>query len=182
MGLDSRYDCFDCQRNTFAVKDAKLKKNKAISMEAVFRIPRPTFPGFLQSKINEELHLVDESSEESTYMPEKGLEAPVSASLQSQGQMFGLTFWENWYILGDSKVSNEIKENNSNDDSKDNGNSEKLMAFSSYGPNSLAIPSVSAMESDNLANRRIVSPSELKEKLIDTSTSFNSINQFINYH
>ena len=51
MGLDSRYDCFDCQKNSFEVKDKSTLK-----MEALFRIPRPTAPGFLQSKIVEELH------------------------------------------------------------------------------------------------------------------------------
>lgn len=57
-------------------------------MEALFRIPRPSYPGFLQSKIIEELHAADSSKS--------------IAHLQSQGQMFGLTFWENWYILGDT--------------------------------------------------------------------------------
>lgn len=51
MGLDSRYDCFDCQKNTFQKKDRNTLK-----MEALFRIPRPTAPGYLQSKIVEELH------------------------------------------------------------------------------------------------------------------------------
>ena len=83
MGLDSRYDCFDCQRNSFQVTDSNTVK-----MEAVFRIPRPTFPGYLQSRIEEELH----SGEDATI--------PLP-SLQSQGKMFGLTFWENWYILGE---------------------------------------------------------------------------------
>jgi hypothetical protein len=83
MGLDSRYDCFDCQRNSF-----QYKNTKTLNMEALFRIPRPSYPGFLQSKIVEELHAADASKS--------------IAQLQSQGQMFGLTFWENWYILGDT--------------------------------------------------------------------------------
>jgi len=86
MGLDSRYDCFDCQRNRFNLID----KN-TIGMEALFRIPRPNFPGYLQSNIEEELHVSDPDG------------ANPLATLQSQGQMFGLTFWENWYVLGDSK-------------------------------------------------------------------------------
>ena len=45
MGLDSRYDCFDCQKNSFKIKG----KNKSIlDMEALFRIPRPNYPGYLQ--------------------------------------------------------------------------------------------------------------------------------------
>lgn len=85
MGLDSRYDCFDCQKNSFEVKD-----KKTLSMEALFRIPRPNFPGYLQNRIKEDLHVTD---------------IPNSlATLQSEGKMFGLTFWENWYVLGDSTV------------------------------------------------------------------------------
>ena len=86
MGLDSRYDCFDCQRNSFKVKDGET-----LEMEALFRIPRPNFPGYLQSKIEEELHVTDPNGD-------NGM-----ASMQSVGKMFGLTFWENWYVLGDTK-------------------------------------------------------------------------------
>jgi hypothetical protein len=57
-------------------------------MEALFRIPRPTVPGFLQTKIVEELRVADKGTN------------PL-ASMQSKGEMFGLTFWENWYILDD---------------------------------------------------------------------------------
>jgi len=92
MGLDTRYDCFDCQRNSFQYKD-----DKTIAMEAFFRIPRPSFPGYLQNKIVEELHRNDNS---------KSL-----ATLQSHGQMFGLTFWENWYILGDTNVLSKANKN-----------------------------------------------------------------------
>ena len=60
-------------------------------MEALFRIPRPNFPGYLQSKIEEELHVTDPTG------------ANSMASMQSVGKMFGLTFWENWYVLGDTK-------------------------------------------------------------------------------
>jgi hypothetical protein len=84
MGLDSRYDCFDCQRNSFS-----LDNSKTMSMESIFRIPRPTFPGYLQSKIDEKLYVADRS------------ENPL-ATLQSEGRMFGLTFWENWYLIGDT--------------------------------------------------------------------------------
>lgn len=88
MGLDSRYDCFDCQKNSF-----KVKGKKVLDMEAMFRIPRPTHPGYLQSKIEEELHVLDHSVESS----DRSI-----ATMRSQGEMFGLTFWENWYVLGDS--------------------------------------------------------------------------------
>ena len=87
MGLDSRYDCFDCQQNTFGF----LKDKKSLSMDAWFRIPRPTNPGYLQSRISETLHIPDH-------------ETNPLVTLQSTGKMFGLTFWENWYVLGESQV------------------------------------------------------------------------------
>lgn len=87
MGLDSRYDCFDCQQNVFGVN----KDKKSLNMDAWFRIPRPTNPGYLQSKISETLEVADHSTN------------PL-ATLQSSGKMFGLTFWENWYVLGESQV------------------------------------------------------------------------------
>lgn len=87
MGLDSRYDCFDCQQNTFDLKPDK----KSLQMDAWFRIPRPTNPGYLQNKISEVLRVADHDSN------------PL-ATMQSTGKMFGLTFWENWYVLGESTV------------------------------------------------------------------------------
>eukprot|EP00599_Poterioochromonas_sp_BG-1_P003521 CAMPEP_0173143820 /NCGR_PEP_ID=MMETSP1105-20130129/6885_1 /TAXON_ID=2985 /ORGANISM="Ochromonas sp., Strain BG-1" /LENGTH=451 /DNA_ID=CAMNT_0014057423 /DNA_START=522 /DNA_END=1873 /DNA_ORIENTATION=+ len=116
MGLDSRYDCFDCQKNTFEVKDKNTLK-----MEAYFRIPRPTDPGYLQTKINEELHRVDPSTtpiptttamtttnamQNNLFTSSKSHsdpDLPIQPHLQSKGEMFGLTFWENWYVLAESK-------------------------------------------------------------------------------
>jgi hypothetical protein len=89
MGLDSRYDCFDCQRNKFDIKNKDTLK-----MEALFRIPRQTYPGYLQNKINEELRLT----------PKDG--PHYLSHMQSQGLMFGLTFWENWYLLSESTPTN----------------------------------------------------------------------------
>ena len=86
MGLDSRYDCFDCQKNSFKVRKSTDGVSK-LEMEAFFRIPRPNYPGYLQNKIEEELQVTTWN----------GL-----STMRSQGEMFGLTFWENWYVLGDS--------------------------------------------------------------------------------
>jgi hypothetical protein len=91
MGLDSRYDCFDCQKNSF--KYSKKGGEDTLGMEAWFRIPRPTYPGYSQNKIIEDLKVVNDGNS--------------IANLQSKGQMFGLTFWENWYILGETTPSIE---------------------------------------------------------------------------
>ena len=125
MGLDSKYDCFDCQKNTFSLQgreDYLIKRFKALEeqkniqvgmsdvlhktnsisggnppalfMEALFRIPRQTYPGYLQSRIKEELKVVENIGNKN--------DGTVSPNFQSEGQMFGLTFWENWYVLGDT--------------------------------------------------------------------------------
>ena len=91
MGLDSRYDCFDCQKNSFIVTD-----KKTLDLSVLFRIPRQSDPGYLQSKIHETLHAVDPDTNN-------------PAQMQSKGEMFGLTFWENWYILGEQSTYNPDK-------------------------------------------------------------------------
>eukprot|EP00607_Mallomonas_marina_P008373 CAMPEP_0182424426 /NCGR_PEP_ID=MMETSP1167-20130531/10640_1 /TAXON_ID=2988 /ORGANISM="Mallomonas Sp, Strain CCMP3275" /LENGTH=268 /DNA_ID=CAMNT_0024604241 /DNA_START=743 /DNA_END=1552 /DNA_ORIENTATION=+ len=65
-------------------------------MKALFRIPRPNFPGYLQSTVTEELISPDPSDSIS--------------HLQAQGKMFGLTFWENWYVLGEHNVNTVVRE------------------------------------------------------------------------
>ena len=125
MGLDSKYDCFDCQKNTFSLQGREdylikrfqaLEKQKniqvgmsdvlhktdsvsggnppALFMEALFRIPRQSYPGYLQSRIKEELKVVENNLDKK--------DGTISPNFQSEGQMFGLTFWENWYVLGDT--------------------------------------------------------------------------------
>jgi hypothetical protein len=148
MGLDSRYDCFDCQYNSFQKTGVGT-----LAMEAQFRVPRPTPPGYLQSSIHEVLHppptasiqaskpndvnvLASAEPEKESAVSPAGLARGCDFSrpsttvqavqaappptqhaaaqsnspnavphLQSQGHMFGLTFWENWYILGQTSES-----------------------------------------------------------------------------
>lgn len=110
MGLDSRYDCFDCQKNSFQFRsqsqDAEGGGGGVLAMEALFRVPRPTFPGYLQSKVNEELRAPVLSSKTSDGLDGPAMTAAGNAvpSMQSQGKMFGLTFWESWYILSEGAV------------------------------------------------------------------------------
>ena len=112
MGLDSRYDCFDCQKNTFSYKDITKTKNSNaykstdknyLTMEALFRIPRPSVPNYMQNVIEEEL-LINDGTLASTVEADE-----AKSHFLSKGQMFGLTFWENWYILGDTWSSQASK-------------------------------------------------------------------------
>mmetsp|Transcript_25172 Transcript_25172/g.42126 ORF Transcript_25172/g.42126 Transcript_25172/m.42126 type:complete len:513 (-) Transcript_25172:408-1946(-) len=102
MGLDSRYDCFDCQKNSF-----QKKNTDTLKMEAMFRIPRPSAPGYLQNRIVEELHKVDIKTARAANLA-RAQDKTVADSIQiphmqSRGEMFGLTFWENWYVMGESR-------------------------------------------------------------------------------
>lgn len=143
MGLDSRYDCFDCQKNTFLVekldekraasfealekkiesavglsasnipvqdeietKRKALSTNLRLSMEARFDIPRPTNPGYLENRIKEELSVVDPVKFKSQNPNSQSIVIP---NFQSEGRMFGLTFWENWYLLGDSRLGTSLQ-------------------------------------------------------------------------
>jgi len=102
MGLDSRYDCFDCQTNSFEKLDSS-----SLRMKALFRIPRPTSPGYLQNTIEEEMQVVETGEPNEAVVVEAVSSSgnnspPLIPHLRSRGEMFGLTFWENWYILGES--------------------------------------------------------------------------------
>jgi hypothetical protein len=105
MGLDSRYDCFDCQTNSFEKLDSS-----SLRMKALFRIPRPTSPGYLQNTIEEEMQVVETGGPNEAVVVEavsssssgNNNSPPLVPHLRSRGEMFGLTFWENWYILGES--------------------------------------------------------------------------------
>ena len=113
MGLDSRYDCFDCQMNSFHFRrspsSAGADGRGVLAMEALFRVPRPTAPGYLQSRIAEELRppdLTTKFGDGSFSLDGLGIakEGAAVPNMQSQGKMFGLTFWESWYILSEGSV------------------------------------------------------------------------------
>ncbi|KAJ8604108.1 hypothetical protein CTAYLR_001774 [Chrysophaeum taylorii] len=89
LGWNSRYDCFDCQRNSF--KDATADR---LDVNVEFSMPRPPRgPGGLDSsyplKLTESL-VFDR-------------QAPTERNARSVGHLFGLTFWENWSVLGENK-------------------------------------------------------------------------------
>jgi hypothetical protein len=64
-------------------------------------------PGYLQSRIIEDLR-------KTSSPPESKLLTP---HMQSRGQMFGLTFWENWYVMSERRSDGSY----SNDPSKNVG-------------------------------------------------------------
>ena len=103
MGMDARYDCFDCQVNKFTMKNNEDSSSNSDSMEksesnkegnedkvlvadVSFRMPRKRSPGYGENHIVEDLI---------------GDGPNARRSMHSVGEMFGLTFWENWSVIGE---------------------------------------------------------------------------------
>ena len=80
-GYNAKYDCFPCQVNTFATAGAPSVKN-----DIEFRVPKPGGAGYWQNALVE------------TMVDERGPQG--KASFTVEGKMYGLTFHEQWYVLG----------------------------------------------------------------------------------
>lgn len=91
-GLNPNYDLFDCQKNVFTAKEPDAKE---LDMEINFRLPRPqeSGGGWWENQLTEHM-LVDSSVAERT--------------MHTEGKMYGLTFDENWFIVGESNGSEDI--------------------------------------------------------------------------
>ncbi|CAM9135222.1 unnamed protein product, partial [Discosporangium mesarthrocarpum] len=86
MGVNKKYDCFDCQRNTFAVTDLGGEDGGQVaSIRVNFRLAKPDSSDFWENTINEKLE-VDPVGSPRTF--------------HTKGKLFGLTFKENWYVTG----------------------------------------------------------------------------------
>jgi len=91
LGLDTRYDCFDCQMNQFTKKPSTNKDKKDVYEAMIkFRMPRQRAPGYYENNLKEDIIMDPPGSQR---------------SMHTVGRMFGLTFWENWYVIGESSGS-----------------------------------------------------------------------------
>jgi hypothetical protein len=81
-GYNAKYDCYPCQINEFA------RTADGLDNRILFRVLKPDGSGFWQNDFVE--HMLDERGAQS------------KASMTVQGKMFGLTFKEQWYVLGES--------------------------------------------------------------------------------
>ena len=96
MGWNPMYDCFDCQCNTFDQPSAKevgaTIEADSMNVEVQYSMPRIR-AGMKPERFSATLH---EQLEFDT--------TPGSRrTAHTEGKMFGLTFWENWYVLGENK-------------------------------------------------------------------------------
>jgi hypothetical protein len=105
MGFNPNYDCFECQRNSFtaqqpseggaaqvsSVKSVDVKPSTA-SVLVEYAMPRERIgqkTEVYRSTLNEKLEFDTEPGSRRT--------------AHTEGKMFGLTFWENWYLIGENK-------------------------------------------------------------------------------
>eukprot|EP00548_Thalassiothrix_antarctica_P013036 CAMPEP_0194176782 /NCGR_PEP_ID=MMETSP0154-20130528/10655_1 /TAXON_ID=1049557 /ORGANISM="Thalassiothrix antarctica, Strain L6-D1" /LENGTH=307 /DNA_ID=CAMNT_0038891105 /DNA_START=254 /DNA_END=1173 /DNA_ORIENTATION=- len=99
-GLNPDYDMFDCQSNVFTTgtKDAS-----ELDMDIFLRISQPKEDGGGYWNNNLQEHMVVDAAQ-------KDVSNPSGRTMHTAGKMYGLTFDENWYILGQSDGSNGIPE------------------------------------------------------------------------
>eukprot|EP00522_Entomoneis_paludosa_P001664 CAMPEP_0172473082 /NCGR_PEP_ID=MMETSP1065-20121228/68674_1 /TAXON_ID=265537 /ORGANISM="Amphiprora paludosa, Strain CCMP125" /LENGTH=516 /DNA_ID=CAMNT_0013231251 /DNA_START=172 /DNA_END=1722 /DNA_ORIENTATION=+ len=138
-GYNPNYDCYACQRNSFAVPTSVGTNNKDVDrlqMEVEFSMPHllpdgspppPTnqrevisfvsneltsasdFTGAQSIGLNayhtRETMVFDHAPADATNLVwDKGTKEGMTyaRTAHSEGEMFGLKFWENWYILGEN--------------------------------------------------------------------------------
>jgi len=99
-GLNPNYDLFDCQSNTFK---ATVGDASELDMDIFLRVNRPEEAGggFWENALSEHM-IVDAVLE-----PDQAKVAG-SRTMHTEGKMNGLTFDENWYILGQSDGKGDI--------------------------------------------------------------------------
>ena len=81
LGYNPKYDTYPCQTNTFVRQPDGSLKN-----DILFRVPKPDGSGSWQNNFKEAM------------ADSRGPEG--KASMTVEGKMFGLTFHEQWYVLG----------------------------------------------------------------------------------
>ena len=92
MGWNDRYDCFDCQRNSF-----RADGRGGLDVDVEFSMPRPGPKGEASAY---PLRLSEKLVFDAKEAPMSNLEKKRHA--RTEGHMFGLTFWENWSVIGEN--------------------------------------------------------------------------------
>ena len=101
MGWNPKYDCFDCQCNSFEKPGARemaatIDGDSSMSVQVDFSMPRVR-EGSPPERFTQTLHeTIEFDSEPGSHR-----------TAHTQGKMFGLTFWENWYVIGENKPAVE---------------------------------------------------------------------------
>jgi hypothetical protein len=101
LGFNPNYDCFDCQKNTFSQGNAA---RSAFGVREIDIGPSSAAVEVEYTLARERLDAAPETFH--TRLVEKLEFDTVPGAVRTahtEGQMFGLTFWENWYVLGKNK-------------------------------------------------------------------------------
>jgi len=97
LGWNRQYDCFDCQKNTFQTaasgETATMDVDFAMAAKRSGREETSN-----QQRMREEIVFDKES-----FVSASGETKKSKRTAHTEGRMFGLTFWENWYVLGENK-------------------------------------------------------------------------------
>ncbi|KAL3929418.1 MAG: hypothetical protein SGPRY_001969 [Prymnesium sp.] len=103
LGWNPNYDCFDCQRNVFSSSPQKEERqvrevsvdigSTGVDVEVEYSMPR--------ARIGQPMETFSSTLHETLYFDN----TPGSRrTAHTEGKMFGLTFWENWYLIGQNKA------------------------------------------------------------------------------
>jgi len=84
-GLNPNYDLFPCQSNVFSPL-----RGSTIDMDIKLRVARPNNRGFYDNELSE------------TMVIDEGEGRVGGRTMHTGGQMYGLTFSENWWVVGES--------------------------------------------------------------------------------
>lgn len=95
MGWNPNYDCFDCQRNSFSNKlvsnvGSTSTGSDEMSMEVEFSMQR--------ERLQQQQAQTYRSTVQEALQFDNALSSHRTA--HTEGQMFGVSFWENWYVIG----------------------------------------------------------------------------------
>lgn len=108
MGWNSNYDCFDCQQNTFSKAGGSVVATgrgsgrasgarvggSELAVDVAFAMPRQARVGDGAEPAPARIQRVVETMVFDDSNP--------SRHAHTEGHMFGLTFWENWSVIGEN--------------------------------------------------------------------------------
>jgi len=129
VGFNPNYDCYACQKNTFTSDDSFINpftSNNKLQVDVQFSMPRllpdgsPPPPKNTR-EINKEVDglmygsksigfneyathetMVFDSPNSLSEFIRLGNKETYARTAHSEGEMFGLKFWENWYVIGEN--------------------------------------------------------------------------------
>ena len=108
LGFNPNYDCFECQRNSFAAEnDGTASKTRPVARDTTGG-SLDISPGTAAVQVEYSMPRMRAGQPPETYsstLNEKMVfDAPNSKrTAHTEGRMFGLTFWENWYVIGENQ-------------------------------------------------------------------------------